>query len=134
MNQVLRPEPKPSPESLPFWEGCKQSKLLLPRCSQCGLHWFPPSSYCPECWSKEWNWEQSHGLGSLHSFVIFKRQYHPSFEPPYAVGVVHLKEGVRILAHLICEDLTLLSVNTPMILSWEQAGAWLIPAFTPKLD
>ncbi|NNN19324.1 MAG: hypothetical protein HKL84_05665 [Acidimicrobiaceae bacterium] len=129
MSGVHRPVPRPSPETVPFWEACQQERFLLPRCSQCGSFWFPPTAFCPECWSPNWDWHEATGLGSLHSFVIFRRQYHPAFVTPYAVGVVHLKEGPNILGRILTNDFEKLHVEMPLTLMWDRAEEWVIPAF-----
>lgn len=131
MSAVHPPIPRPSPETIPFWEACQEGRLILPKCDECGSFWFPPSAFCPECWSPSWTWVEADGLASLHAFVIFRRQYHPAFEPPYAVGVVHLKEGPRILSRIVTTDLAKLQVGMPLKLTWDQADEWKIPAFRP---
>ncbi len=129
MTAVSRPTPRPSPETSHFWEACQEGRFLLPKCADCGSHWFPPSGFCPECWSRNWEWEHASGLGLLHTFVIFRRQYHPAFEPPYAVGVVHLKEGPRMLSRIVTEDIDKLRVGMALKLTWDRSGDWMIPAF-----
>lgn len=131
MAETHRPVPRPSPETVPFWEACQNGRFILPKCGQCGSFWFPPSAFCPECWSRRWDWQEAIGVGSLHTFVIFRRQYHPGFIPPYAVGVVHLKEGPRILSRILSDDLEKLQVGMPLAPVWDNAEEWKIPAFQP---
>lgn len=95
------PLPRPSPESVPFWEACRNGELRLQRCRACGRFWFPPAVFCPECWSAEWTWERTSGRGKIHSFVVYRRAYHPAFPPPYVVAVVELAEGPHLLTRLI---------------------------------
>lgn len=94
------PLPRPSPESAPFWEACHNGELRLQRCRACGRFWFPPGVFCPECWSTEWAWERTGGRGKIHSFVIYRRAYHPAFPPPYVVAVVELTEGPHLPTRL----------------------------------
>ena len=42
----MKPVPAPDPETTPFWNGCKSHKLLIVRCTSCGAHRFPPTSFC----------------------------------------------------------------------------------------
>jgi uncharacterized OB-fold protein len=46
------------------------------------------------------------GRGWVHSFVVFHRAYHPAFaaDVPYAVAVVELEEGPRLLSNIIDVD------------------------------
>ncbi len=99
---VAPPLPSPSPESLPFWESCRNRELRTQRCRRCQRFWFPPSLLCQHCWSREWSWERLSGRGSLVSYVVYRRVYHPAFRNrlPYVVGVIGLAEGVRFLTRL----------------------------------
>lgn len=94
------PLPRSSPESAPFWEACRNGELRLQRCTACRCFWFPPGVICPECWSPEWTWERTGGRGKIHSFVVYRRAYHPAFAPPYVVAVVELTEGPRLPTRL----------------------------------
>ena len=98
-----KPSPKPSPESLPFWEGAKAKKLMLPRCNACRRFWFPPSQRCRHCLSADCAWVKASGEGHIYSFVVFHRVYHPAFENdvPYVVAIVALDEGPRLLSNIV---------------------------------
>jgi uncharacterized OB-fold protein len=98
-----KPLPRPSPESLPFWEGAKAKKLMLQRCKACGRFWFPPSQRCRHCLSPDFAWQEVSGEGRICSFVVFHRVYHPAFENdvPYVVAIVALDEGPRLLSNLV---------------------------------
>ncbi len=103
MSEYSKPLPIPSVESKPFWDGCKEHHLLLPRCHRCGSYWFPPTATCPECLSTEWEWARSIGRGKIYSFGVYHRVYHKSFQNdvPYAVVVVQLDEGPRLVSNLV---------------------------------
>ena len=103
MNAYNKPLPVPSVESKPFWNGCKEHRLLLPRCSQCASHWFPPSALCPKCLSAEWEWVPSKGKGKIFSFGVYHRVYHKGFEAevPYVVAIVQLEEGPRLVSNIL---------------------------------
>ena len=100
---ACKPAPQPSPESLPFWEGAKAKKLMLPRCNSCGRFWFPPSQRCRHCLSSDFVWQETSGAGRIYSFVVFHRVYHPAFEKdvPYVVAIVALDEGPRLLSNVV---------------------------------
>jgi uncharacterized OB-fold protein/ABC-type spermidine/putrescine transport system permease subunit II len=78
-------------------------RLLLPRCNACGQFWFPPSQRCAHCLAADFTWIEATGRGRVYSFVVFHRVYHPAFEAdvPYAVAIVELDEGPRLLANII---------------------------------
>ena len=94
--------PQPAPESLPFWQGTKEHKLLIQKCRDCATHWHPPSTICPGCGSRDYDWVRSSGKGTVFSFVTYHRAYHEGWkdELPYVVAVIELEEGARLLSNL----------------------------------
>ena len=98
-----KPVPRPGPESVPYWQGAKQHKLLIPHCKSCDHYWFPPSQRCPNCLSPDFAWAESSGRGKVYSFVVFHRVFHPAFETevPYVVALIELEEGPRLLSNII---------------------------------
>ncbi|MEC9248663.1 MAG: OB-fold domain-containing protein [Pseudomonadota bacterium] len=93
-------QPSPSPESLPFWEGLLEKKLLIQQCSSCNLLRHYPRPMCHECYSLEYGWIQSKGEGAIHSWVTSYHPFHPAFteKVPYITITANLTEGVRLLA------------------------------------
>jgi uncharacterized protein len=103
MAEYNKPIPVPSSESKPYWDGLRDHKLLMPRCDACQGYWFPPSLLCPRCNSAKWTWTAASGLGRIFSYVVYHRVYHPGFadEVPYAVAVIELDEGPRMISNVI---------------------------------
>jgi hypothetical protein len=101
--QPGKPVPRPSPESMPFWDGARAKRLMLPRCNVCGRFWFPPSQRCRHCLAADFEWQPSAGLGRIYSFVVYHRVYHPAFEGevPYIVAIVELDEGPRLITNIV---------------------------------
>jgi uncharacterized OB-fold protein len=50
-----------------------------------------------------WEWTPSRGKGKIHSFGVYRRVYQKGFEPeiPYAVALVELEEGPRLVSNII---------------------------------
>ncbi|MGH7848318.1 MAG: Zn-ribbon domain-containing OB-fold protein [Candidatus Binatia bacterium] len=103
MSEYNKPLPVFSVESKPFWEGCKNHQLLLPHCQRCGNYWFPAGATCPKCLSTQWEWSKSSGKGKIYSFGVYHRLYHKGFEAdlPYALVVVQLDEGPRVMSNVV---------------------------------
>ena len=116
MSEYAKPLPFPTVESEPFWEGCKRHELLLPQCRQCSKYWFPPGSTCPNCWSAEWDWRKASGRGTIYSFGVYHRAYHPGFEDeiPYVFAIVQLEEGPRLISNVMHEPSAKLQCDTPV--------------------
>jgi uncharacterized OB-fold protein len=129
-----KPEPRPAPESVPYWEAAKQHRLELPKCEACGGHWFPPSRTCPHCLSANVSWSPVSGRGKVFSFVIFDRVYHPSFEEevPYVVALVELDEGPRLLSNVVGIEPTDVRCEMRVKVVFEDMpGGASVPKFTP---
>jgi len=126
-----KPQPRPSAESAPFWEGAKAHKLLLPRCHACGKFWFPPSQRCTHCLSADFGWEDTAGRGRIYSFVVYHRVYHPGFESdvPYAVAVIELDEGPRLIANIVGTAPDAIRCDMRVRVAFEDRGEQTIPQF-----
>ncbi len=106
--------PKPLPivtnENRPFWEGCRQGKLLLQYCDQCQHHQFYPRLYCMQCGFTKPRWVEASGRGVIYSYTIIHRNKSPEFmqNTPYNVAIVQLEEGPRMMSNIVdtpAEDL-----------------------------
>jgi uncharacterized protein len=96
----LKPLPRPSVESQPFWDAARAHRLMLQKCRSCGKFWFPPSQRCMHCLSGEHDWTEVKGTGRVFSFVTYHRLYHKGWKTdlPYVVAVIELDEGPRLLS------------------------------------
>jgi uncharacterized OB-fold protein len=75
-------------------------ELRLQRCVACSNVYFPPRPFCPGCASREVEVFSASGRASLHSYVISHRAL-PGFEAPYAIAVVELEEGPRLMTNIV---------------------------------
>ena len=134
MSEYLKPIPVPSKESRPYWDGLKQHRLMTPRCEDCKHHWFPPSHLCPHCGSDRSQWAEVSGRGRIYSFVIYHRVYHPGFadEIPYAVAVIELEEGPRMISNVAGIAPDKLACDMKVLVSFEDITQdATIPKFRP---
>ena len=95
------PLPDPTTISEPFWEGCREGKLLFQRCQECGRPNFDPVAACRNCLSTGLDWEESRGEGSIYSWTVVWRPQTPAFTVPYAPVIVEIDEGYQMLSALI---------------------------------
>ena len=94
-----RAKPKPTPETRHFWDGLKEGKLLLQRCGDTGKAYFPPRPFSPYTGTRNVTVFEASGKAKLHSYVIHHRPV-PGFTPPYAIAVVELEEGPRLMTNI----------------------------------
>ena len=70
---ALRPRPRPTPFTEPFWRASADGRLVVQRCSACG-HWrWPPQLACPECLSEAGEWITTAGTGTVYSYSVVHR-------------------------------------------------------------
>ena len=86
-------------------------RLLGSKCAACGTPYFPKTSVChnPDCRSTSVQDAAFGPRGTLWSYSV---QYYPPPPParydepytPYALGLVDLAEGLRVLARISTDD------------------------------
>jgi uncharacterized OB-fold protein len=101
MAEAARARPIPTPETQHFWDGTKAGELRLQRCDACDHVYFPPRPFCPACASRKVSVFPASGKATLYSYVINHRPAAPGFTPPYAIAVVTLEEGPRMMANIL---------------------------------
>ena len=103
MSEYIKPLPKPSAISKPFWDSVRQHKLTAQQCSACSKLRHLPKPFCPYCLSEEWSWAALSGQGEVYTFTIMHRAPGPGFEQdiPLPVALVELKEGIRMLSNIV---------------------------------
>jgi len=100
----LRPRPAIT-EDIAFWfEGARQHRLLIQRCTGCGDLRHPPLPACPRCRSFDWDTVEASGRGTVYSFVVVHYPQVPAFDYPLPIGLVELEEGTRLVADLVGLD------------------------------
>lgn len=136
MEKPKRALPKPTPETIHFWEGTRAGKLLLQSCSSCKGTYFPPRPFCPDCGSRKVDISEASGKATLDSYVINHRN-HPAFEGPYAIAIVKLAEGPRMMTNIVdCPQTPeALVLDMPLIVKFEDVSEEItLPVFKPEDD
>jgi uncharacterized OB-fold protein len=101
MAETKRARPVPTPETQHFWDGTRAGELRLQKCDDCSKTYFPPRPFCPGCGSRKVSIFKASGRGTLYSYVINHRPAAPGFTPPYAIAVVELAEGPRMMSNIV---------------------------------
>jgi uncharacterized OB-fold protein len=87
-----------------------EGKIMGSKCRKCGALALPPRPICVSCFSSEMEWVQFKGDGKLAAFtsiivappLMAKEGFGRT--NPYVVGVVELREGVKIVARITGVD------------------------------
>ncbi len=114
------PVPTLHPDNEGFWQGVKRQELVLQQCKECGNWLHPPRPMCPKCRSLETEWVPSAGKGTIYSWVVYQEAPHPGFKAPYAVVLVELEEGVRLISNLVDVTPEEVSIGMPVEVVFDQ--------------
>lgn len=126
--------PRPTPDTAPYWVGAAAGELRLPRCADCDHVFFYPRSVCPSCSSASVEWFTASGRGTLHSYLISHRPARGfEGEEPYAVAVVELAEGPRLMSNIVGvpNDPEHLTLDMELEVVFEKHGDVSVPYFQP---
>jgi uncharacterized OB-fold protein len=134
MAEIVRPIPEITPELRPFFEASRNGQLVVQKCGNCGDLRFPPHRLCSKCLSRDSSWTSVSGAGEVYSFIIMHRVYHPAFasQVPYAVAMIKLKEGAKMLSNVIGIDPHAIKCGMPVKVSFEKLNDEVtLPMFRP---
>ncbi len=129
-----KPLPVITEESRPFWEGCRQGKLMLQYCSQCQHYQFYPRLYCVQCGMAIPDWVEVSGHGVIYSYTIIRQNKSPQFtnDTPYNVALVQLEEGPRMLSSIVEIPLSEIRVDMPVTVVFDAVTDIIaLPRFRP---
>jgi uncharacterized protein len=112
---ALRALPAPDNASRHYWQSAADGRLVIQRCTACGAFQFYPRALCTAC-AGETEWVEASGRGTLHTYTIIRQNRSPAFAAlsPYAVGIVELEEGVRMMSNIVDCDVEALMVGMPL--------------------
>ena len=88
------------PTTEPFWNACREGRLVVQRCAACGHHQFYPRPFCLACEQRQVEWVAVGGKGTIYSITTVRVPVDPALPPPYQVAIVELAEGPRLLTNV----------------------------------
>jgi uncharacterized OB-fold protein len=105
-----------------YWREIPQRyRLEAAKCKGCSKVMYPPRLVCPECKGKEFETEVLPTDGKVLTYTIIS--VGPTGftdETPYALGIVELTNGVRLMSQIVDVDLDKLSVGMPVRLEFRR--------------
>jgi uncharacterized protein len=129
---IARPLPDLRNAGARFWRAAATGTLLLPRCIGCERVFWHPRPRCPYCGSDRVEWTPSGGKGVIHTYTIVRQAADPYFRArlPYAVAMIDLDDGVRLMSNIVETPLDALHIGLRVEVVFEAAGEDLaIPLF-----
>ncbi|MFD5569643.1 bifunctional MaoC family dehydratase N-terminal/OB-fold nucleic acid binding domain-containing protein [Streptomyces cadmiisoli] len=143
-----RPRPVVNRDNAGFWAGVERGELLIQRCVGCRTARFPWLPGCPDCGGPDWDTVRASGEGTVHSYVVMHHPPFPAFTEaddtegaeraegaeaaagPYAVGLIELAEGVRMVSNVIGVPYDKVRIGMPVRLEFRRYDDELVlPVF-----
>ena len=108
----------------------------MQRCKETGKPYFPPRPFSPYTGSTDVEIFEASGKGRLYSYVINERPAR-GFEDdaPYAIAIVELDEGVRMMSNIVdCEQTPeALKLDMPLEVVFDEINDDIVlPKFRPQ--
>jgi len=80
-----------------FYKFVSEKRLMAAKCNECGTVILPPKPMCTKCLSTNLQWIELEGAGKLLSYtVIYIAPEQFQSITPYTVGIIELKNGLRL--------------------------------------
>lgn len=133
-DKISKPLPIPDAASQQFFDGAREGRLMIQRCSACGASRFVARVRCDMCRSPDSEWITASGKATIVSFAVMHQRYHPGFydELPYPLAVVELEEGPRLITSLVDVEGVELKVGLALKAVYADVGGGIVlPKFTP---
>jgi uncharacterized OB-fold protein len=123
--------PVATPETAPYWEGCRSGELRIQRCGQCGQHQFYPRILCSNCMAEDLQWVIASGEGEVVSFSIVRRAVSQAYreDVPYTVALIQLAEGPTMMSNVVHCDPEKVAVGMAVTVLFED---WTDEVSMPK--
>lgn len=130
---MLRPAPRISDRTRPYWSSGSEGVLRISRCADCGNYIHPPRPVCPKCRGERITFEPVSGDATVSSFTINRYQWKATMPPPYVIAEVELAEQQGLLLMTNIEGCAIEDVHIGMKVhvAFDHVGEAWIPVFRP---
>ena len=106
-----------------YWSQAAAGRLVLKHCDDCDQAFWYPRSICPLCHSQRTSWRPASGRGIVYTFTIVRRaQGAWSAAVPFALAVVELAEGPKIITNIVGCDPARVSIGAEVEVVFDPAG------------
>jgi uncharacterized OB-fold protein len=110
-----RPAPHPDPDNAPYWQGARDGRLMLQRCTTCRSYQLYPRDRCVLDRGPI-EWVEGSGRATVYSFTVIRQNYSRPFRDwiPYVVALVDLEEGPRVMTNIVDCDPADVRIGMPV--------------------
>ena len=127
--------PQPTPISEPYWQGCREGKLLLQQCDACEAFQFYPRVLCSACGHRVLSWREASGRGRVASFTVVRKPVSSDYPTPSIIALIDLEEGPRMMSSLVDVEPDNVAVNAAVTVDfsdWSEGVA--MPVFRVVME
>ncbi len=104
-----------------------QDVLGFQACGSCSGAVFPPRGRCSHCGAEALSWRASAGRGTVYSTTVLA----PRDKPTYAVVLVDLDEGYRMMSRIVEADAETIAIDDRVAVRFQPHGDEVLPMFAP---
>jgi uncharacterized protein len=127
-------EPPTSEHGAPFWDATREQRLVIPYSTATGQPFWYPREVAPDSLEAGVEWREASGDGVVYA-VSVQHRTGPGRDPadgPYAVALVDLPEGVRVMSNVIGCDPESVTPGMAVRVAWHPlSDGRNLPMFTP---
>ena len=129
-----RMQPPESPAAAPFWDATRERRLVVQWCRSCERAIHFPREACPTCLGTDLEFRPAAGTGTVYACSVMPAPGNAGMagRAPYAVALVDLPEGVRMLGNVVADDPDSVAVGDAVHVAWEPlADGRHLPIWVP---
>jgi uncharacterized protein len=126
-------QPPVSPAAEPFWAATRDRRLEIQWCRACEQAIHFPREACPRCLGTDLEFRPAAGTGVVYAVSVMPAPGNPGMagRTPYAVALVDLPEGVRLLTNVLGGGADEVAIGDSVAVAWEPlADGRHLPVFT----
>ena len=131
---LTKPVPRVTETTRPYWDGARDGKLMLQRCTGCRAVIHYPRPWCPQCWATDLEWFEASGRGNVVTFTVVHQAPFPSYTEnvPYVLAVIRLAEGPQMMANVLGIEPARMRIDLAVrVVFEERSDGFRVPQFEP---
>lgn len=127
--------PRATPETVFWWDNCRNHRLLIQHCPDCGAYQFYPRLRCSACAGGNLGWVEASGSATVETFTICRVPVTEAYTErlPYVVAIVRLAEGPAMMTNIIGCEPDCVSIGMRVEVDFEDWDEQVtLPQFRPR--
>jgi hypothetical protein len=104
-----------------FYKFIGEGKLMATKCNKCGEVMLPPKPLCSKCFGNDISWIEVRPRGRLLTYTVIHvapKQFET--QAPYAIGIVKLEDGPKLLGMIRGIEPDKLKIDMQLTMGFEK--------------